>query len=284
MAIGCVLLGLWQLDRYEQRAERNDAVREALVADPVPLETLVATAGSAAGSAESSAAGSADGPPVDVGVEWRAVTVRGTYDDAGTVTLRLRPIEGQSGVHVLTPLITEDGTTVLVDRGFLTTATRDTEAVDVPPAASGTVEVVGRARLSEGVAAAGLDPDSAPPSIRFVNLDDLEQVGVLGGSDTAGDTTSASGAAGGAVAPVWLERVDQSPAEDPALAAIPAPTLSSGTSLIYAVQWFIFGVIAVVGYVLLLRRDRRGDAAGGAAAGGDDGRTTSEPNEAAPSH
>ena len=253
MAIGCVLLGLWQLDRYEQRAERNDAVREALAADPVPLETLVATAG----SAESSAAGSADGSPVDQGVEWRAVTVRGTYDDAGTVTLRLRPIEGQSGVHVLTPLITEDGTTVLVDRGFLTTTTRDTEAVDVPPAASGTVEVVGRARLSEGVAAAGLDPDSAPPSIRFVNLDDLEQVGVLGGSDTAGDTTSASGAAGGGVAPVWLERVDQSPAEDPALAAIPAPTLSSGTSLIYAVQWFIFGVIAVVGYVLLVRREAR---------------------------
>ena len=255
----------------------------------MPLETLVDSAGSAA---------SVEGSSVDGSVEWRAVTVRGSYDDAGTVTLRLRPVEGQSGVHVLTPLVTADGTTVLVDRGFLRTATRDTETVDVPPAASGTVEVVGRVRLSEDVAAAGLDPDSSPPSIRFVNLDDLQQVGVLSGAGAPADETAGSDAASGAVAPVWLERVEQSPAEDPALTAIPVPALSAGTSLIYAVQWFIFGVIAVVGYVLLVRRDRRagagapdtsdGGAAGGggvAAGGGASsvaGGTAAEPNEAAP--
>ena len=279
MAIGCVLLGLWQLDRYEQRGERNDAVRTALAADPVPVETLV-------GSAESAALD--DGSSVDDSVEWRAVTVRGTYDDTASVTLRLRPVEGQSGVHVLTPLITADGTTVLVDRGFLRTATRDTEAVDVPPAASGTVEVVGRVRLSEDVAAAGLDPDSSPPSIRFVNLDDLQQVGVLSGAGAPADETAASDAASGAVAPVWLERVEQSPAEDPALTAIPVPALSAGTSLIYAVQWFIFGVIAVVGYVLLVRRDRRAGAgavhAPDAGAPAEGAGADAQPNEAAPSH
>ena len=223
MAIGCVLLGLWQLDRHEQRGERNDTVRTALSAEPVPLETLVGSAGSVA---------SVEGSSVDDSIEWRAVTVRGNYDDTGTVTLRLRPVEGQSGVHVLTPLVTADGTTVLVDRGFLTTATRDTEAVNVPPAASGTVEVVGRVRLSEDVAA-GLDPDSSPPSIRFVNLDDMQQVGVISASGAESTTSNAPGA----VTPVWLERVEQSPGEDPALAAIPVPTLSAGTSLIYAVQW-----------------------------------------------
>jgi cytochrome oxidase assembly protein ShyY1 len=254
MAIGCVLLGLWQLDRYEQRGERNDAVRSALAEDPVPLETLVSAEGSAS---------AVDGSSVDDGVEWRSVSVRGTYDDTGTVTLRLRPVEGQSGVHVLTPLVTTDGATVLVDRGFLPTATRGTEAVDVPPAASGTVEVIGRVRLSEDVAAAGVDPDSSPPSIRFVNLEDLQQVGVLA---AAGDGSVSPDAAGD-VAPVWLERVEQSPAEDSALTAIPVPTLSAGTSLIYAVQWFIFGVIAVVGYVLLVRRDRRNAPADGPVAG-----------------
>ena len=236
MALGCVLLGLWQLERYQLRGERNDAIGAALDAEPVPLESLLPAGMST--------------DEVDPSVEWRSVIVRGEFDDTTTVTLRLRPVEGQSGVHVITPLVQQDGTAVLVDRGFLATATRSTEEVDVPPAPSGSVEVIGRVRLSEAASAAGLDADATPPSVRFVVLDDLQASGVL-----------ASGpAASGDLAPVWLERVEQTPAEDASLAAVPAPGLSAGPSLIYAVQWFLFGVIAVVGFVLLVRRDGRANS------------------------
>lgn len=232
MAVACVLLGLWQLDRYEQRGERNEAVRAALAAEPVALETLLP-------SGSVGASPSADGAAADVAteVEWRPVVVRGTYDPAGELALRLRPVEGQAGVHVMTPLVLEGGGTVLVDRGFVPASSRSVDDVDLPTAPSGVVEVTGRVRLSEEGRGAGLDSDSSPPSVRFVDLTELRQVW---------DET---------LAPVWLERVESVPDDDPGLAAVPPPRLSSGTSLIYAVQWFLFGVIAVVGFVVLARRD-----------------------------
>ena len=38
---------------------------------------------------------------------------------------------------------------------------------------------------------------------------------------------------------------------------VPAPTLDEGPHLSYAVQWFIFTTVAVVGYPLILRRRAR---------------------------
>lgn len=223
MALACVLLGLWQLDRYQQRADRNDAVRTALATDPVALDSLLPDAATP------------DEVPDDV--EWRSVEVSGVFDASRELLLRLRPVEGQNGLHALAPLVLADGRTVLVDRGFLPTASQSTDAVAAPGAASGPVELVGRVRLSEEGQGAGLDSDTAPPTIRFVDLGDLQQVW----QDP--------------LVPVWLERIEQVPAEDSSLTPVPAPSLSSGPSLIYAVQWFLFGVIAVVGFVILARRD-----------------------------
>jgi len=218
LTVACVLLGLWQLDRYQQRQDRNTAVSASLDAPTVPLDDVVPPDG-----------------PVPSEAEWRTVTVEGRYDTGAEVVLRLRPVQGQAGLHVLTPLSRPDGSAVLVDRGFLPTST----AADLPPAASGTVEVTGRLRLSETGRGSGIDADAQPPSIRFVDLDALrDELGLD-------------------LAPVWLERVEQVPSESPVLAPIPAPTLSAGPSLIYAVQWFLFGVIAVVGFAVLARRDSR---------------------------
>ena len=226
MTAACVLLGFWQLDRYELRVDRNSAVQAALGTEPVPLESLAP------------ADAAAEDLPTDV--EWRSVVVSGRYDPEADMTLRLRPVDGQSGVHVLTPFVLADGTAVLVDRGFLATATRTTDEVVVPDPAPGSVELVGRIRLSEN-RDAGVDPDSTPPSIRFVNLGD---------PDLQELSTAALG-------PVWLERVEQAPVEEATLTPIPPPRLSSGPSLIYAVQWFLFGVIAVVGFIVLIRREPR---------------------------
>jgi len=229
MAVACVLLGLWQLDRYQQRGERNEAVRTALSSEPVPLESLVPD-GTDPGEATPD-------------VEWRSVAVRGTFDPNVELALRLRPVEGQSGVHALGLLVLEDGRGVLVDRGFAPTASRSTASVELPAATSGPVELVGRVRLSEDGRGAGLDSDSEPPSVRFVDVPDLQSF----------SSTELVG--------VWLQRVEQVPGEDSSLAAVPPPRLSSGPSLIYAVQWFLFGVIAVVGFVVLARRDAAQTAA-----------------------
>jgi cytochrome oxidase assembly protein ShyY1 len=94
--------------------------------------------------------------------------------------------------------------------------------------------VIGRVRLPETTGGAGFDADSG--SARAVDLADLEDV------------------LPGPLAPVWVELTSQQPAADPALAVVPPPRLSTGPSLVYAVQWWIFAVTAVIGTVVLLRR------------------------------
>jgi cytochrome oxidase assembly protein ShyY1 len=38
---------------------------------------------------------------------------------------------------------------------------------------------------------------------------------------------------------------------------VPLPELSEGPHLSYAIQWFSFAVVALVGSAILVRRDRR---------------------------
>jgi cytochrome oxidase assembly protein ShyY1 len=53
--------------------------------------------------------------------------------------------------------------------------------------------------------------------------------------------------------PVVLRRTD-SPI--PSLRPVPLPEVTDGPHLSYAIQWFAFGVIALVGSVVLARKDR----------------------------
>lgn len=58
--------------------------------------------------------------------------------------------------------------------------------------------------------------------------------------------------------PVLVQLVTQTPPQPgPLPAPVEPPALSEGPHLGYAVQWFIFAVIAMVGYPLILRRVAR---------------------------
>lgn len=54
--------------------------------------------------------------------------------------------EGLTGVTVVTPLIRQNGTTILVDRGFITSAVAKSMSFDRP---EGEVEIFGMIRLSQ---------------------------------------------------------------------------------------------------------------------------------------
>lgn len=225
LAAAFVTLGLWQLDRNEQRQERNAILEENLNRDPLPIDA-------------------AAGPqrPLDPADEWSTVRVSGRYDVENQLVIRLRPLGGQPGVHVLTPLVTDDGGAVLVDRGFVPAPGADIPELPAPP--DGVVEVVGRARVSEQGRGPGGDPSSG--SIRYVDLDEL-----------------------GGVVPhplygTWLEALDERPAPAQAPERVPPPEIDAGPHLSYAIQWFLFTVIGVGGFILLIRAEakaRREDAA-----------------------
>ena len=92
-------LGEWQFHRLADRKESNAVVRANEDRSPAPVADVLAP-----------------GAAVAEDDEWRVVTATGTYDAEDTVIVRYRTRDGQSGVDAVVPLVTADGTALLVDR------------------------------------------------------------------------------------------------------------------------------------------------------------------------
>ena len=249
VAVVCVRLGLWQLDRRGERLAQNRVVAERLEAEPVALSTL----------------------PVDTaGLGYRRATVTGVPDGARSVVLAGRSYAGQPGVHVYTP-VQLGGGAVLVNRGWLPSA--DAATVELPPTP------IGREVTWEGVLMPFPDVDLDRPApatfrrtwfrldqenirgqlpyptpplyLQAVDLDDggagrVEGSGAYADGST-GTAGAAAGAAGGTGQPVRLA----------------GPSLDAGPHLSYAIQWFSFAAVFLVGWAaLLLTRGSRGAGSG----------------------
>ncbi len=219
VAAVCLRLGFWQLERLRERRAEN-RIAEAARALP-----------------EVAMSGRADGS-----LAHRRVRATGVYDPGGEIVLRGQSHRERPGVVVVTPLrVRGQGTAVLVARGFVPSA--DAVSVSaVPPAESGEVTVRGIALpLGER------EDDGAM----------LERPGA--GTTWKGlDRSAIEARLGYPVSSVYLV---QSP--DSAAAGSPRrlepPALDDGPHLSYAIQWFAFAVIALVGAAALL--GRRGSAA-----------------------
>jgi cytochrome oxidase assembly protein ShyY1 len=236
-AAACVALGNWQLDRLGHRHERNDLLRRNLGAEPASPDALL-TAGR-------------DPRPAD---EYARVRVTGRYDVSNQLLVRLRPLDGQVGYYVLTPLVSDAGPALLVNRGWVPGAgSAGADLPDVPDPPSGTVTVTARVRPSEPASTTGTPPPGQVTRIDVPGIAKGLPYDVYGGY---GDLT----------------REDPAPRAAPE--PIPAPEPSEGPHLAYAFQWFLFAFLAFGGLVVLARReaaDRRAEA-GRDGDGGEDGR------------
>jgi len=221
-----IWLAFWQLDRLDQRQAFNDLVTEQVEQPAVPLEELLAEAG--------------DDPR---SIEWRQAIVTGTYLPDQVIWFN-RSQDGIAGDNVLSALVTDDDTTVIVNRGFVALGS------EVPAAPSIETEVLARVRVPQsrqrGELTDAANSDAPITEVRRIDLDQLA-------AQLPGD-----------VAPVYLDLIDAIPApgpEDPL--PVPAPSLDEGPHLSYAAQWFIFSMCVLAGWVLAVRRSirsRRRDA------------------------
>ena len=239
-----VNLGFWQLRRLDERRTHNALVTERLEAPPVTLDELLATVG-----------------PDASALEYRRVTVAGRYQADGQVLTAPRSRDGRPGPQVLTVLRgdwfhetrgrpappdggsqREDGV-VLVDRGWIPFA-RDA-AAPAPPA--GDVRVEGIVRAPEPG-----DVGAAEQVARIVPQRIGERLGQP-------------------LPPYYVQLWRQQP---PPTGGAPlpagAPELSEGSHQSYALQWFSFALIALIGYPVLLWRNAREPAGGAVAADADD--------------
>ncbi|MAT06349.1 MAG: hypothetical protein CL424_15030 [Acidimicrobiaceae bacterium] len=220
-----VNLGFWQLRRLDERQQFNATVEARYDVPPEPLDEVLT-------------------PTTDPDeVEWRQVTLSGTYLSDGSLTVVNRSQNGRAGANVAVPLRLDDGRIVVVNRGFVPFGSDE-----APAAPSGDVEVIGRLRESE-VRRTGQLSDPSDGELTEVQRIDLPRL----------ETQLP-----GEVVPMYLDLIESSPAEpDGPPFPVAPPTLSEGNHLSYAFQWFIFAVAVAVGWVLAVRhsvRSRRNEA------------------------
>jgi cytochrome oxidase assembly protein ShyY1 len=221
LVAACVMLGMWQLDRNDERKTRNAVIEANTAAPTVPIDAVAPP-----------------GTPVPDSLEWTPVSVTGTYDLDNQLLLRLRPVAGERGVHILTPLVTSNGSAVLVNRGFL--PGRDRAEVEPPHPPAGTVTVSGRLHPSE--TGRGVTGNLDAGTIRYIDIDEI----------AAGRDLRLYGG--------WLAALEENPSASVPLIPLPEPEVESGPHLSYAIQWFLFAIIGVGGFIFLVRAESKAAA------------------------
>jgi cytochrome oxidase assembly protein ShyY1 len=222
LIVAMVNLGLWQLRRLDERRDTNARI-EARATEPVaPLAEVV---------------GPSDGPAQVERARDRTVTASGRYARGEDVLVRNRSLDGQSGSWVVTPLVLEDGSAVIVSRGWVP-VTGEQSLPDEAAAPTGPVEVTGQVQPTQERGRFGpVDPAEG-------RLERISRVDVA----RLGDQVDP------ALYPVWIQLAEQAPASGDLPAPVPPADRGDGPHLGYAVQWFVFSLIALIGYPLVLRR------------------------------
>lgn len=221
LEVAFIRLGVWQLDRLDQRRAANALSAQRVNAPLLRLNDL--------------------GPATD----WaelinRPITVQGVYDLAQQVGVQYQTYQERPGVTLVAPLrLTDSQTAILVNRGWLPLEQSEPAqwiAYDV----SGVVTVTGYLQAAGPLDAVALTtPGSTPRQSEVLRLNTAELQAQIPYP----------------IAPVYV--LESAPSANQT--ALPYRLsldldLSEGPHLSYAIQWFAFGVIFGGGYWLYLRR------------------------------
>ncbi|MBA2444448.1 MAG: SURF1 family protein [Nocardioidaceae bacterium] len=204
----CLQLGRWQFSRYGDRQGSNETVRANLKADPVPVSAVL---------------DSSSGPAADE--EWRVVEATGSYDVENQMFVLYRTQDSQPGVDVVVPLVTESGTALIVDRGWIATTANGNVTPNAPQPPTGEVTVTGWVRRdAEGDSS---KVAASTGTMRAISSQEIEQslpYDVYGG---------------------FVELTDEEPQGTPAPAKAEPPDVGSGPHFFYGLQWFFFALLAL---------------------------------------
>jgi cytochrome oxidase assembly protein ShyY1 len=209
LAYACVLLGQWQFHRLHDREQLNEWARMNLASDPAPVHDVMSVSS-----------------PLPQRREWMRVRAVGHYDEPATVTVRYQTRNGASGVDVVTPLVTADGTAVLVDRGWVPTGNTGAAPDHLPTPPPGQVDVVGWARV-----------DATGDSTQVDNH-----------STRAIASTAIGPSLGYSVYAGFVDAQTESPAPTHTVVRPEKPDLGNGPHLFYGIQWWFFGALALFGF------------------------------------
>lgn len=212
LGYGTVWLGQWQFDRLDERKSSNDVVRTNERLAPAPAAEILGSGGEIS--------------PDD---EWRLVSATGTYAVEDTVVIRYRSRDGIPGVDAVVPLVTADGTSLLVDRGFWASQSRAVEPSELPAPPPGAVEVTGWVRV-DGTGDSTQVDDNSARAISSVAIGEALDRPVYSG---------------------FVELASENPGPAQALTPVELPELNNGPHFFYGLQWWFFGLLAIFGFCYL---------------------------------
>ena len=237
VAVTFVWLGFWQLGRHGQLQQRNALLEARLAEAPRPYREA------AAAFDPDAPAGAEDGP------RYRPVVAEGRYAAEHEVLLRGRSLEGAPGYHVLTPLVVDDAgeRAVLVNRGWIPMQRDDPRLPDASPP-DGRVTLEGR-----------LMPEADPPTGPLAGLTPRDRPDGPLEIAARADVERLQAQMPFALDPFVVELVRTRTPEVPTgpehlPVPLDAPAPEAGPHISYALQWWFFAVVAIVGYGLLLRQ------------------------------
>lgn len=216
-------LAFWQLRRLNERVAFNTRFAARMTEPPLDMD---AVAGDTAG------------------VLYRRIILEGDYDNERAVVLPGRSLNGSPGVHLFTPLILHaTRTAVLVNRGWVPSPDAATVPFDslravAPPTLIGIVLPFPQPRDPE---AAHTDPSARTGAFRRVwyNFDE----------------TAVRAQYPYILAPFVVQLLPEAGLRGYPRRLDP-PAMDQGPHLGYALQWFAFAAIALIGWTLFLIRSR----------------------------
>lgn len=211
----CVLvaLGTWQVYRLHWKEGLIAAREAAMSAPPVSLS----------------------GAPGETLPEpFRHVRVSGRFLPGKALLVGPRSWNRESGFHLIQPLSTESGRTVLVNRGWVPYAARAQGRLPEAPEGRATVEGLLRVQDQRG----WLTPENEPAKGVWFTIDPVAMARALGVSD---------------VAPWWIAAGPEPEPRRPPIGGQGAQPLPN-PHLQYAITWYAIAAALVVFYVLLMRQ------------------------------
>lgn len=225
-----VRLGIWQLDRMTQRQVFNARVQEQLSAEPLVLDQ--------------------QSSQLDLySMEYRQVMVTGTYLSEDEIVLRNQVWEGEFGseygVALFTPLLIQGtDTAILVERGWIPQGNAS-ETARIIYRQNGEVTLTGRLRRAETDFNINEwlhpDPELAADQTRLDIWNNLDLERIAAQMERP-------------LAPVYLQLTPESEPSTPPIPIQPEIDLSEGPHLGYAIQWFTFAALLLIGYPFYVQR------------------------------
>lgn len=214
----CWYLSQWQFDRQAEVVAQNKLIEANYNAETKPIADVIKPQ-----------------QDWDSYLEFRSVTVSGQYLPEQSYLVRNRPLNAYPGFLQLVAFRTDSGTVIWVERGWLPTGSVSDTPDEIPL-------VNGQSRtLQLRLRAVEPELDRTAPAGQLSSIY-LGKISLYVDGD------------------VYTQAYGRLVSESPALPTgekIAKPSLSEGNHLSYALQWILFGLMAIGAVVWTLSQERR---------------------------